>query len=137
MAGVEYKAGMPVGRKISKIRKLRGWTQDELATRLGTTRQAISKLENSFEIEPAVLKDICSKLDVTVEGLKSLDEDSSIYLTANYYDNCTITSSAGNAPYSSFHSNSLEDISKFYEKEFRRIRKEFEEKLGEVEKTKK
>ncbi len=130
MAEIEYRAGMPIGRKLAKARKLRGWTQDEFGKKLGTSKSGVSRLENSFEIEPEVLEKVCKVLDVTVEGLQSLDEYSTIYLTANYFENCNVhNSNTGNSPYSSFTFNSIEEITKFFEKEFNRVRREFQAEL--------
>ncbi|WP_286850284.1 helix-turn-helix transcriptional regulator, partial [Proteiniphilum sp. UBA5480] len=36
-----------IGRKIERIRRLKGMTQTELANMLGVTRQAISKMEQT------------------------------------------------------------------------------------------
>ena len=38
---------MNLGEKILKLRKERGLSQEDLAEKLGTTRQAISKWENN------------------------------------------------------------------------------------------
>lgn len=131
---VPYKAGLPIGHKLAKARKLRGWTQEQFAKKLGTSKSGVSRIENSFEIEPEVLEKVCKVLDVTVEGLHSLDEDSTIYLTANYYENCNVQhSNTGNSPYSTFHFNSLGDVIKYFEKELSRVRREFQ---AELKKTK-
>ena len=39
-----------IGRKISRIRELRGIKQEVLAAELGLNQQAISKIENSATI---------------------------------------------------------------------------------------
>lgn len=131
---VQYKAGLPLGHKLAKARKLRGWTQEQFAKKLGTSKSGVSRIENSFEIEPEVLEKVCKVLDVTVEGLQSLDEDSTVYLTANYFENCNIqTSNNGNSPYSTFHFNSLGDVIKYFEKELGKVRRELH---AELKKTK-
>ena len=38
---------MALGEKLFKLRKERGLSQEALAERLGTTRQAVSKWENN------------------------------------------------------------------------------------------
>lgn len=125
-----YKAGMPIGYKLAKARKLRGWTQEQFAKKLGTSKSGISRIENSFEIEPEVLENACKVLDVTVEGLQSLEEDSTLFFTANYYENCSVQhSNTGNSPYSTFHFNSIGEVIKYFEKELHRVRREFQAEL--------
>lgn len=36
------KVNLSRGRKIERVRKLRGWTQSDLAEKLGVSKQAIS-----------------------------------------------------------------------------------------------
>jgi transcriptional regulator with XRE-family HTH domain len=65
-----------IGRKISRIRELRGMQQEALATALGISQQAVSKIEQSADVEDDALGKIASVLGVTVEGLKHFTEDS-------------------------------------------------------------
>ena len=37
---------MTMGEKILNMRKARGWSQEELAERIGVTRQAVSRWES-------------------------------------------------------------------------------------------
>ena len=37
---------MEIGKNIAKYRKAKGWTQEELGSRLGVTNQAVSKWES-------------------------------------------------------------------------------------------
>jgi len=48
-----------IGRKISKIGELRGMKQETLATKLGISQQAISKIEQSAEVEEDALIKTC------------------------------------------------------------------------------
>ena len=59
-----------IGRKISKIRELRGMKQEALAALLGVSQQAISKIEQGDEVEDLALEKIAHALGVTPEGIK-------------------------------------------------------------------
>ncbi|HEY1022626.1 MAG TPA: helix-turn-helix transcriptional regulator, partial [Flavisolibacter sp.] len=56
-----------IGRKISRIRELRGMKQEALAAELGISQQAVSKLEQSEKIEEEVLEKVANILGVTKE----------------------------------------------------------------------
>jgi transcriptional regulator with XRE-family HTH domain len=76
-----------IGRKISRIRELRGMKQEALAAELGISQQAISKIEQSAEVEEEALSRIAKVLGVTVEGLKHFTEDSVFNNINNFHDN--------------------------------------------------
>lgn len=76
-----------IGRKISKLRELRGMKQETLANELGISQQAISKIEQSVEVEEDALIKIAAALGVTVEGLKHFTEDSVFNNINNFHDN--------------------------------------------------
>ncbi|HEY4198341.1 MAG TPA: helix-turn-helix transcriptional regulator [Mucilaginibacter sp.] len=75
-----------IGRKISKLRELRGIKQEALAAELGISQQAISKIEQSAEVEEDALEKIAKVLGVTVEGLKHFTEDSVFNNINNFHD---------------------------------------------------
>lgn len=64
-----------IGRKISKIRELRGMKQEALALELGISQQAVSKIEQSEIIEEEVLGKIATALGVSSEGIKKFSEE--------------------------------------------------------------
>jgi len=72
-----------IGRKIERIRRLRGMTQTDLGDLLGITKQAVSKMEQSEKIE--------DDLGVTEEGLKKFTEETVLYYTNNFYENSNAT----------------------------------------------
>ena len=76
-----------IGRKISKLRELRGIKQESLAAELGISQQAVSKIEQSAEVEDEALAKIAKALGVTVEGLKHFTEDSVFNNINNFHDN--------------------------------------------------
>ena len=80
---------MHIGRKISRIREIRGIKQDYLATELGVSQQTISKVEQSEEVEDATLEKIAKVLGVSLEGIKNFNEESLINNINTSYDNST------------------------------------------------
>jgi transcriptional regulator with XRE-family HTH domain len=81
---------MSLGRKVSRIRELRGFKQDYLATELGISQQAISKLEQSDDIEDSTLDKIAVVLGVSREAIKNYSDEATINFIANTYnDNAT------------------------------------------------
>jgi len=77
-----------IGRKIERIRMLKGIKQETLASKLGTTQGAISKIEQSKEIDPAKLKQIADALEVSVEAIENFSEEAAINNIQNtFYDN--------------------------------------------------
>lgn len=64
-----------VGQNILFIRELKGIKQDALATELGITQQAVSKLEQSEEIDEEKLVKIAKVLGVSVDVLKTINRE--------------------------------------------------------------
>jgi transcriptional regulator with XRE-family HTH domain len=87
-----------LGRKISRIRELLGVKQESLAEQLGITQQAISKIEQSEQVEDTTLERIAKALGVSGEAIKNYNEESLILHIENMHDQ----SSAYNENYN-FH----------------------------------
>jgi transcriptional regulator with XRE-family HTH domain len=83
-----------LGRKIERVRHLRGMSQAELGNLLGITKQAVSKMEQTENFDDGRLEEIASALGVTVEGLKKYNEEAVLYNMHNTYENCHATTSA-------------------------------------------
>jgi len=79
------EATLHIGRKISRIRELRGMKQEALAAELGISQQAVSKIEQSEKIEDEVLEKIANALGVTSEGLKKFNEEAVFNIIGNNY----------------------------------------------------
>jgi transcriptional regulator with XRE-family HTH domain len=75
-----------IGRKISRIRELRGIKQEHLASELGVSQQTVSRMEQAEAIEDDVLEKVAGILGVTSEAIKNFDEDKAIYNIQNNYD---------------------------------------------------
>jgi transcriptional regulator with XRE-family HTH domain len=105
---------MSLGRKVSRIRELRGFKQDYLATELGISQQAISKLEQSEEIENSTLDKIAVVLGVSSEAIKNYSDEAVIYNIQNNYDGSNNHGSNGNHSNCTF--NPLDKVVDLYER---------------------
>ena len=63
-----------IGRKISRIRELRGMKQEALATELGISQQSVSSLEQSEHIEDEKLEKVAKVLGVSKEAIENFGE---------------------------------------------------------------
>ncbi|MBU0696049.1 MAG: helix-turn-helix domain-containing protein [Bacteroidetes bacterium] len=78
-----------IGRKISRIRELRGMKQEALALELGISQQAVSKLEQSEKVEEEVLEKIAKALGVTAEAMKSFSDEAALNYFNTFNDSST------------------------------------------------
>ncbi len=101
-----------LGRKISRIRELRGMKQDTLAAELGISQQAVSKLEQSQEIEDSTLEKVAKVLGVPADSIRNFDEEKIIYNIQNNYENSN--NSGANVGYQVTF-NPLEKVIELYE----------------------
>lgn len=59
-----------IGNRITKFRKAKGMTQEELANQLGVSSQAVSKWENDISCpDISLLPKLCRVLGITVDEL--------------------------------------------------------------------
>ncbi|MFC1223417.1 helix-turn-helix domain-containing protein [Pedobacter sp. BG31] len=100
-----------LGRKISRIREIRGIKQDHLAIELGVSQQTISKIEQSEDVEDAMLDKIAGVLGVSVEAIKNFSEEVLIFHIQNMHDNA----SAYQYNYQC-HYNPLDKVVELYER---------------------
>lgn len=75
-----------IGRKISRIRELRGMKQEALATALGISQQAVSNIENSENVEEDKLLEVANALGVTTDAIKNFSEEAAINYFNNFHD---------------------------------------------------
>ena len=75
-----------IGRKIGRIRELRGMKQEAVAEALGISQQAVSKLENSETVEDTTLNRIAKVLGVTVDVIRNFSEEQTILNIQNNYE---------------------------------------------------
>jgi len=107
-----------IGRKISRIREIRGIKQEFLAGELGVSQQTISKIEQSEEVEDSMLEKIGKVLGVSVEAIKNFSEEAIFNIISNTFhntssDNSTLIASALNYQ-PTF--NTIEKIVELYER---------------------
>ncbi|MNK92755.1 Helix-turn-helix domain protein [compost metagenome] len=100
-----------LGRKISRIREIRGIKQDHLAIELGVSQQTISKIEQSEDVEDAMLDKIAGVLGVSAEAIKNFSEEVLIFHIQNMHDNA----SAYQYNYQC-HYNPLDKVVELYER---------------------
>jgi transcriptional regulator with XRE-family HTH domain len=74
-----------IGRKISKIRELRGMKQETLAIELGISQQAVSKIEQSAEVEDSALEKIAKALGVPADAIKNFNDDAVLNIISNTF----------------------------------------------------
>jgi transcriptional regulator with XRE-family HTH domain len=76
-----------IGRKISRIRELRGIKQETLASEMGVSQQTVSRMEQSEIVEEDLLNQVAKILGVTTEGIKNFTEDAVINYFNTFNDN--------------------------------------------------
>ena len=76
-----------IGRKISRIRELRGMKQEALAAELGMSQQSVSHLEQSETIEDEKLEKVAKALGVTKEGIANFSEEAVFNIIGNTVTN--------------------------------------------------
>ena len=76
-----------IGRKIERVRRLRGMTQADLGDILGVTKQAVSKMEQNDVLDNDKIKQVAKALGVREEGLRNFTEETVLYCKNNFYEN--------------------------------------------------
>lgn len=131
MEAIFEKLSYHKGRKVERIRKLRGLSQSDLGERLGgITKQAVSKLEQSENISDEKLQQIADALEVTLEGLKGFSEEKVLYNTINFYENSGVNASSINANVENIN-NPLKETIEVFERQLEKLREEFIKVLKE------
>lgn len=81
-----------IGRKIGRIRELRGIKQETLASELGVSQQSVSRMEQSDILEDDVLEKIAKVLGVTADAIKNFSEEAVV----NYFNTFNQSVSSSN-----------------------------------------
>lgn len=106
-----------IGRKIEKVRRLRGMTQTDLGDLLGVTKQAISKMEYTEKIDDEKLNQVAAALGVTGEGVRKLAEGTALPSATPFHESADalITSASGISNMEKFNHFSIEKTIKLFE----------------------
>ncbi|QCR22527.1 helix-turn-helix domain-containing protein [Pontibacter sp. SGAir0037] len=75
-----------IGKKISRIRELRGIKQESLAHELGVSQQTVSRIEASEAVEEETLAKIAKVLDVNPEAIKNYSDDAVVNFFNTFND---------------------------------------------------
>jgi transcriptional regulator with XRE-family HTH domain len=78
-----------IGRKISRIRELRGMKQETLAAELGISQQAISKIEQSADVDGDALEKIAKVLGVLPDAIRNFSDEATLHYFNTFNDNST------------------------------------------------
>ena len=76
-----------IGRKIGRIRELRGMKQEALAMELGISQQSVSLIEQSEAIEEEKLEQVANALGVTAEAIKNFSDEAVFNIIGNTVTN--------------------------------------------------
>ena len=79
-----------IGRKISRIRELRGIKQETLANELGLSQQTVSRLEQSETIEDDVLAKVANILGVSPEAIRNFSDEAIFNNINTFHDNSSL-----------------------------------------------
>lgn len=120
---------MHIGRKISRIREIRGIKQDYLAIELGVSQQTVSKIEQSEEVEDATLEKIAKILGVSPEAIKNYSEEAMINIISS-----TLHDNAGSINNScTLNFNPLDKIVELYEEKVALLERLLQSERDKVE----
>ncbi|MCA5004798.1 helix-turn-helix domain-containing protein [Sphingobacterium bovistauri] len=100
-----------IGRKITRIRELRGMKQEALAIELGVSQQTVSNIEKSAAIEADLLAQVAEILGVTPEAIENFSEEAVFSIINNTFQD----SSSNNNNYMCTI-NPIEKIVELYER---------------------
>lgn len=103
-----------IGRKISRIRELRGMKQEALAVELGISQQAVSKIEQSADVENDALEKIAKILGVTAEAVRNFSEEAVFNYFNSFSDNSINQGPIG--AHNTCNFNPLDKVVELYER---------------------
>jgi len=75
-----------IGRKIARIRELRGMKQEAFEHELGISQQSVSHMEQSESLEDSKLEEVAKVLGVTKEGIENFSEETVLNVISNTFN---------------------------------------------------
>lgn len=102
-----------IGRKISRIRELRGIKQEHLASEMGVSQQTVSRMEQSETIEDDLLEKVAGVLGVSAEAIKNYSDEAVIYNIQNNYEGSS--NQGAQSSYSTFNFNPIDKLIELFE----------------------
>lgn len=122
-----------IGRKISRIRELRGMKQETLAEELGISQQSVSNIEQSERLEDEKIARIAAVLGVTKEAIENFSEESVLTIMSNSFnDHSTLNAILHNPTF-----NPLDKVVELFEEKeklYERLLQAEKEKVAYLEK---
>jgi transcriptional regulator with XRE-family HTH domain len=113
---------MHIGKKISRIRELKGMKQETLAAAMGVTQQAISKLEQSEHVEDDRLEEVGKALGISADAIKNFNEETALSIISNTFnDNSVLNGVLYNPTF-----NPIDKIVELYERMLKLEREKIE-----------
>jgi len=103
-----------IGRKISRIRELRGMKQEALAAELGISQQSVSSLEQSEHIEDEKLEKVAKVLGVSKEAIENFSDEAVFNYFNNFSDNSINQGPIG--AHNTCNFNPLDKVVELYER---------------------
>jgi transcriptional regulator with XRE-family HTH domain len=103
-----------LGKKISRMRELRGMKQETLASELGISQQAVSKIEQSADVENDALEKIAKILGVTADAVRNFSEEAVFNYFNNFSDNSINQGPIG--AHNTCNFNPLDKVVELYER---------------------
>ena len=119
-----------IGRKIGRIRELRGMKQEALAIELGVSQQTVSTMESKEQIESGLLEQVAKILGVTPEAIENFSEEA-VFNYFNTFNDNSFSHSNGTFNATNCTFNPLDKLVEAFEEN-----KQLYERLVQAEKEK-
>ena len=101
---------MAIGRKIEAVRRFCGIKQSDLGEALGISKQAVSKIERTEQMDDERLNEIAKALGVSADVIKNFSEQTAINIVSS-----TLHDNAGSVFYNPAF-NPIDKIVELYER---------------------
>ena len=103
-----------IGRKIARIRELRGMKQETLAEELGISQQSVSHIEKSETLDDQKLEEVAKVLGVTKEAIENFSDEAVFNYFNNFSDNSINQGPIG--AHNTCNFNPLDKVVELYER---------------------